>query len=46
MFRARNPKGKYDEVHHLAEMVSILGPPPLEFLKRSERSLRYWDEDG
>ena len=27
-------------------MVAILGPPPLHFLKRSELSLRYWDEDG
>jgi serine/threonine-protein kinase SRPK3 len=28
-------------------MVAVLGPPPLEFLKRSgEHSLRYWDENG
>lgn len=46
MFQGRNSKGEYDEMHHLAEMIAILGPPPLDFLKRSERSLRYWDETG
>lgn len=27
-------------------MIAILGPPPLEFLKRTENSLRYWDDNG
>ncbi|KAN0072146.1 hypothetical protein V8E54_009875 [Elaphomyces granulatus] len=27
-------------------MVALLGPPPLEFLKRSNESLKYWDENG
>ncbi|KZF20989.1 kinase domain-containing protein [Xylona heveae TC161] len=35
-----------NDEQHLAEMVSLMGPPPLEFLKRSEQCLRYWDEQG
>lgn len=31
---------------HLAEMVSLLGPPPLEFIRRSDKCLQYWDEHG
>jgi serine/threonine-protein kinase SRPK3 len=27
-------------------MVSLLGPPPLEFLKRSEKYQQYWDSRG
>lgn len=27
-------------------MVSILGPPPLDFLQRSEKSKLFWDEKG
>jgi serine/threonine-protein kinase SRPK3 len=27
-------------------MVAILGPPPLEFLQRSETSWRYFNADG
>ncbi|TLS28937.1 hypothetical protein PpBr36_02058 [Pyricularia pennisetigena] len=35
-----------NEAFHLAHMVALMGPPPLEFLKRSATSTRYWDEDG
>ena len=35
-----------DDEQHLAEMVSLVGPPPPEFLRRSEKCLRYWDEQG
>lgn len=27
-------------------MVSLLGPPPTEFLRRSEKCKQYWDEQG
>ena len=27
-------------------MVAILGPPPLDFLQRSEKSERFWDRYG
>jgi len=35
-----------DDKQHLAEMVSLLGPPPPEFLKRSEKCDQYWDSQG
>ena len=38
--------GILDDEQHLAEMVSLLGPPPLEFLKRSEKCYQYWDSQG
>ncbi|KAL2869548.1 kinase-like domain-containing protein [Aspergillus lucknowensis] len=37
------------EIHHAkrcAEMIALLGPPPLEFLRRSKNSSTSWDENG
>ncbi|KAL4886613.1 protein kinase [Aspergillus karnatakaensis] len=38
--------GYLNDEHHLAEMVSLMGPPSLEFLKRSKKCERFWDRDG
>jgi hypothetical protein len=38
--------GHLDDELHLAEMVSLMGPPPQEFLSRSEECRRYWDAEG
>ncbi|WEW57329.1 hypothetical protein PRK78_002794 [Emydomyces testavorans] len=46
LFHARDPGGKLHDAYHLASIASVLGPPPSEFLKKSENSLRYWDENG
>ncbi|OAX78096.1 hypothetical protein ACJ72_07601 [Emergomyces africanus] len=46
LFKARNSKGQYDDAYHLAQMIAVLGPPPLDFIKRSTNSLKYWDENG
>ncbi|TLS29248.1 hypothetical protein PpBr36_00028 [Pyricularia pennisetigena] len=54
IWRMLNNKGLFghyvgtdlDEARHLSLMVGLLGPPPLEFLKRSEKSLKFWDESG
>ncbi|RAL01305.1 kinase-like protein [Aspergillus ibericus CBS 121593] len=46
LFRARNPQGKLDDEQHLAEIQAVLGSPPPQFLARSERSKRFWDENG
>lgn len=27
-------------------MTALLGPPPLEFLKRNSKTQEYWDEKG
>jgi hypothetical protein len=35
-----------NDEQHLPEMVSLMGPPPPEFLKRSQKCLQYWDEQG
>ncbi|CRK40370.1 hypothetical protein BN1723_004798 [Verticillium longisporum] len=35
-----------NDAHHLAAMTALLGPPPAEFLKRSEEADKYWEDDG
>ncbi|KAI1347028.1 kinase-like protein [Xylaria sp. FL0043] len=35
-----------NDIYHLAAMTALLGPPPPEFLKRSEKAAKYWDKDG
>ncbi|PMD18730.1 protein kinase [Hyaloscypha hepaticicola] len=38
--------GMLNDEQHVAEMVSFLGPPPPEYLKRSEKCYQYWDSQG
>ncbi|KAM3434990.1 hypothetical protein MY4824_005143 [Beauveria thailandica] len=45
LFLTKND-GANDDEQHLAEMVAFIGPPPVEFLQRSERCARYFDESG
>ncbi|KFA46178.1 hypothetical protein S40293_03808 [Stachybotrys chartarum IBT 40293] len=35
-----------NNAHHLAAMVALLGPPPLQFLKRTPDATKYWDQNG
>ncbi|KAK4096811.1 kinase-like protein [Parathielavia hyrcaniae] len=35
-----------NDAHHLAAMTALMGPPPPEFLQRSEEASKYWSEDG
>ncbi|GAT25291.1 hypothetical protein RIB2604_01902460 [Aspergillus luchuensis] len=37
--------GTLSDEQHLAEMVSLMGPPPPEFLMRSKRCERFWDAE-
>lgn len=37
---------KLNDARHLAYMIALFGPPPLEYLKRSDRYLDFWDEHG
>lgn len=46
MFEDRGPDGQYSEADLLGHMVALLGPPPSQFLKRSDKCLKYWDESG
>jgi hypothetical protein len=45
LYRAEKD-GIPDDEHHLAEMVSLMGPPPQNFLARSEKCSLYWDSSG
>ncbi|PYI04299.1 kinase domain-containing protein [Aspergillus sclerotiicarbonarius CBS 121057] len=38
--------GVLNDEQHLAEMVSLMGPPPAEFLSKSQNCSRYWDDKG
>jgi serine/threonine-protein kinase SRPK3 len=47
MFHSKDPeKSRYMMRTHLAEMIAMLGPPPLEILKRGKRSSEFFSEDG
>ncbi|KAI0431806.1 CMGC protein kinase [Xylaria sp. FL1042] len=47
MFDGLDPEtGKYGNRFNLASIVGLLGPPPLEFLQRSECSSVYFDDRG
>ncbi|TWU70610.1 hypothetical protein ED733_001226 [Metarhizium rileyi] len=39
-------EGVLDDEQHLAEMVSLMGPPPQRFLERGKNCHRYWDAKG
>jgi hypothetical protein len=45
LFFAQKDRILNDE-QHLAEMVSLMGPPPPEFLQRSEKCRQFWDDQG
>ena len=47
MFHGIDPEDKqYSNRFHLAEMIAYLGPPPTEFLRRSDEYKEYFDEHG
>jgi hypothetical protein len=45
LYRAEK-NGTQDDEQHLAEMVSLMGQPPKEFLTRSDKCHKYWDAEG
>lgn len=48
MFNAQdgNGNGKPSSLHHLAEIVAVLRPPPPDYLRRTETSSEYFDVSG
>ncbi|KAL9077952.1 MAG: hypothetical protein Q9157_003134 [Trypethelium eluteriae] len=47
MFYGKDPKEmRYMTRAHLAEMVALMGPPPLELLKKGKRTAEFFDENG
>ena len=45
-FDVNDKESKDLDILYLAQMQKLLGPPPLEFLRRSDESLCYWDRNG
>ncbi|KAI3339393.1 kinase-like protein [Ustulina deusta] len=41
-----NESPDQNDAHYLAAMTALLGPPPSEFLTRSEKTAKFWREDG
>jgi nucleolar complex protein 3 len=47
LFHGIDPIGKrYLTRAHLAELVAMLGPPPMDMLERGARSREFFDGDG
>ncbi|KKZ63881.1 hypothetical protein EMCG_01834 [[Emmonsia] crescens] len=46
LFRARITEDGIQEAIRIAEMIAIMGPPPKEYLERSEACEVFWDENG
>ena len=46
LFNARDENKQDSNLHHLAEMLALLGPPPKGFLKRSEYAPEFFDDQG
>ncbi|PIG69628.1 hypothetical protein AARAC_006630 [Aspergillus arachidicola] len=46
LFRNISIDSETEKAQRFAEMISLLGPPPVEFLRRSKESLKFWDENG
>jgi hypothetical protein len=46
LFDARDDEGFHNNRYHLAEMITYLGPPPTELLRRSPNTPRVFDEGG
>jgi serine/threonine-protein kinase SRPK3 len=47
VFHGNDPDGKgYSTRAQLAEVIGMLGPPPLDLLKRRTRTSEFFDKEG
>jgi len=46
LFRGRDGDGKQNSRQHLLELISVLGPPPLDFLRQGETLSEHFDAQG
>ena len=46
MFNTKNESGEDTNIHHIAEMVALLGVPPADFVDQSKFAERYFDTQG
>lgn len=46
LFPTRDDRGAYSLAHHLASIVAILGPPPLDLVALNDVASQYFDKSG
>ncbi|KAM0803405.1 hypothetical protein BDR22DRAFT_69291 [Usnea florida] len=46
LFRVQDSASRHDPQAHLAEMMTILGPPPYELLNKGRKISSYFDANG
>ena len=46
LFDVSGEDGKESSINQVAKMISLMGPPPLEFIHRYENRSKYFDESG
>jgi serine/threonine-protein kinase SRPK3 len=46
LFQTKGLDGKDSSPRHVAQMISLLGPPPPEMLRKSSRTREFYNEDG
>ena len=46
MFKTEGPNGEDSSLHHVAHMIALLGPPPADLLRRTPRTLAFFDTTG
>ncbi|UPK90929.1 hypothetical protein LCI18_001864 [Fusarium solani-melongenae] len=46
IFRIYDQSEELNDAYHLAAMTALLGPPPDVFLRRSDKTSKYWNAEG
>nr|RBQ85984.1 hypothetical protein FVER53263_06598 [Fusarium verticillioides] len=46
IFRVYEKSEELNDAYHLAAITALLGPPPDVFLRRSDKTRKYWDAEG
>ncbi|KAG9498443.1 hypothetical protein J7337_009248 [Fusarium musae] len=46
IFRVYDKSEELNDAYHLAAITALLGPPPDVFLRRSDKTRKYWDAEG
>jgi hypothetical protein len=46
LFNAKDQNKENSSLHHLAEMIALLGPPPTDFVQRGDAASDYFDAHG
>ncbi|CAG8233561.1 unnamed protein product [Penicillium salamii] len=46
LFYAKDPENKDSTIHHIAEMIAVLGPPPGDMLQSNDYATKFFDSEG